>query len=187
MIKELADRLWGSVVRCIVTRSGATGQLQTTARFDEVDSDVEHMEPYGLSTYIPGGSEGVALSIEADDENRVCVCAAPADKPRPGNPGEVMLYAQHGQQVVLHENGDISLLPGSGGKIKLGDPAASMALALASEVDARLNQLRQAFNSHTHLIPVYTAPTATPAPTPVPSATVPTQATTASSIVDALT
>ncbi len=79
------------------------------------------------------------------------------------------LVDAHADNVVVGFDGGAQIHIKPDGTVALGAESPADFVALAAKVVDELNALRTAFNDHTHLIPVYTAPVATPAPTPPPT------------------
>lgn len=114
--------------------------LQVQLLADEVASDVEHFQPYGLSARPLVGSEGVFLSVGGDRSHGIVVCVTDR-RYRPTNlaEGETCLYTDEGTQVHCKHGGDV--LVGSG---------ATELVAVASKVLLELQNLTTKFNAHTH-------------------------------------
>ncbi len=100
---------------------GALQRLQAAAG-DDVISDVEHAEPYGLATRPPAGAPVFLAAIGADESSLVALCVGDAStRPAALVDGEVALYNSAGQQVLLTSTA-----------IKLG-PTATLGVARSGD------------------------------------------------------
>lgn len=128
----------------------AQGQYELTE--DEQVDRVETLNPPGLS-FRPEGAEAIVIAIGGDPSNLVAIPFV-RGKRLTGDDleaGEVALHiGVTGQMVRLKSNGDVLIMPGAGGKIYLGEDGASKKVALADDVDARLDAIKTAFNTHVH-------------------------------------
>lgn len=122
-----------------------TQRLQLTILEGEVESNVEHMQPYGLSFTPPNGSECIALGIGGSRTHTVAICANnPGDRPAESPAGTGGLYTGGEWRVYINEAGVVCL----GAK----EPADFV--ALASKTEARLVALESFAANHTHTVTV---------------------------------
>ncbi|MBL9102170.1 MAG: phage baseplate assembly protein [Myxococcales bacterium] len=63
---------------------------------------------------------------------------------------EIRASTDAGGSIVLKANGDVVATPGASGGLYLGDEGATKKVALADEVDARLNTIQATFDAHVH-------------------------------------
>lgn len=123
----------------IVRRTTLSSQIHTlklptaTAGATEgiAGGDVEQFQQYGLASHVPDGAEAIMLAVGADPSHQVIIVAADRST-RPVNllPGEVLVFSQHLQRVLL----------GADGKTNIGTDGTPGALAIArvtSDVGAR--------------------------------------------------
>lgn len=134
-----------------VTRDTGIQELEVAMLSGDEDKGVEHFQPYGLSAGVPAGAECVCLRVCGDPGHVVVVVADDrASRPTDLEDGEVAFYSKHGQKIVCKTDGSIVAIPKAGKTFDIGE-AASKALALAEDVDARLQTLQQAHDTHTHV------------------------------------
>jgi phage baseplate assembly protein V len=170
-VRRLEAKSAGAVARAVsgdVDTSGGLPKATFAMRADEERGGVEVLEQYGFTSAPPAGAEGVALAVGGDGSHHVVLGLGNRSLRLTGlASGEVALYSEHGQQVVLKASGDIVVVPDTGGNVYLGQDGATKKVALVDEV----NDLRSAFNGHTHptapVGPVST-PTVVPGIVPVP-------------------
>ncbi len=112
--EQIEARLRGLIRRAKPTSIDDTGETQTagvTVLYGEHRSDVEILQPYGMSSVPPAGSLMVVLSVGGDQGDLVGLpVGAPAS--RMGNlaPGESVLYGAHGQRVLCRADGSIEVM-----------------------------------------------------------------------------
>lgn len=106
------------VFRTALTHTTPTQQAQVESFADEVHSDVEQLEPYGLTARPPADvNEGLAVFVGGQSDHGVIMgWFDKAHRPNDLQTGEVALYAQTGvgvTRITLKINGDIELAPAS--------------------------------------------------------------------------
>jgi len=100
------------ITRCsvkIVTASTKCQELQVLRDGEPVD-DVEHWEPYGLTSYPAAGSDALVLSVDGNFDHPIaCVVADPAHRPTDLAETEVALYNTPGAEVRLTAAGGVKV------------------------------------------------------------------------------
>lgn len=109
---------------------------------DPQEPDYEHstrlMQHYGIRSRPRRGSECIAVSIGGAASNRTIVATeTPGTGPTDQKDGEVELYAQFGQRVILDEDGQITILA-SGGQVKV-DQAGKITIDAKPGADVVVN------------------------------------------------
>lgn len=126
--------------------------VQLTTHADDVDDGIERFQQYGFTSHPEPGAEAVVLAVGGSCGHRVVTNVDDRRyRPKDLEEGEVALYNRDGILVCLDKDGILNLAA----------KAASDALALASKVDARVDALQQAHDSHIH----QTTATIGPSPT----------------------
>lgn len=165
-LREQQGQVEGAVVRVVLSKlDTATGFSVTSAdgRDDEEIDEAELLEPYGLTSAPPAGSEGIGLQVGGDPSHHVVInVGARSLRLKSLKTGEVALYSQHGQTIVLKENGDVVVTPGATGNVLLGGDAAVKRVALAEDVAAEFAAFKADYTAHTHVVGMVTS--ATPVP-----------------------
>lgn len=163
-IRRLESRLASMVQRGVVSTSaddeGIPGQQAKGIGGRPLDA-LEYMQPQGLYFRPVVGAEGVILCPTGQTSGAVLVNASS----RGASPGGEGVPEGAGG---LHYAGTFKLYLANDGTLHLGEKDASDFVALASKVQADLDALRDAFNSHMHA----TAGTGAPSP-PTPGAGIP--------------
>jgi phage gp45-like len=97
-----------------------TQELQVDLLEGETRDELERLQQYGLSSHPPKGSDCLVVFVGGRRDQGYCL-AAEKQGTRIINlsEGEVALYSQHGQTIVLKANGDIELNPKAGQKVKI--------------------------------------------------------------------
>lgn len=151
MLKKVADRVKLAVGKALLKAVKDDGQIQLvkiTGLADETQEDVERVQPYGLTTNPPLDSEAVVVYMNGNRDHGV-VIVTDSGEYRIKNlvSGEVAVYSQFGQIILLAADGTIKVtasetIHGNGDSY----------VALASKVDALWTALWGVFNGWT---PVY--------------------------------
>jgi phage gp45-like len=86
-------------------------RVQASMLPGETRDEVEHVQPYGLTSRPLGGAEAVLVCVGGERGHPVCVVA---DDPRlrPGDlaAGEVCVYGPAGQRVWLRTDGSVEII-----------------------------------------------------------------------------
>lgn len=117
----------------LVIDSGKIQRIQVQGEDDDDVLELELLQPYGLTTVPPEGSEVVSVQPDGDPDQAVALAAShPDHRPTGLEPGDVALYRQgHGIRVFL----------GADGSVHLGTKDPGDYLALASKVDAEIDRI----------------------------------------------
>lgn len=108
-LSDLNEKIWALFTRGRVT--GADGGrpqrvLQVELLAGDVRDDVEHMEPYGLTSEPLPDSEAIAASLAGDRNHTIVIMVADRRYRMTGlKPGEVALYDDKGRTVYLGRDG----------------------------------------------------------------------------------
>lgn len=129
MIAPVVRKLRLSISRAVLklVQDGAGIQSVQVSLLDgEVtDSDVEHMQPGGLTHVALPGAEGVYLAVGAVREDGVVIGLANRDKrPKGMQAGETAVYSAGTQQsrILLKADGSVEILAAT--SVLIGDGAA---------------------------------------------------------------
>jgi phage baseplate assembly protein V len=177
IIGRLRSRLDSVVARAVISRVNdalKTQRVQITILDGEVEDDVEHLQPYGLSFTPPADSEVLALAVAGDRSHTVAICASsPGTRPT-GNtePQTGGLYSKSEWRIYVDADGVVHVGAQSGAEFIA---LAQKVLDELNDVKADLDGFKSAFDDHTHAgafggtgsAPALTSPPATnPAGTP---------------------
>lgn len=137
-LQPLRQRVAGIVARGVVKLVNDAKKLQLIqlgALASETIDGAEHFQPYGFSSVPLAGAETVTLFPQGDRARPIVVVASDRRyRPTGGAPGQVDLYHYTGAKVTFYANGNIELVPGAGGVIKIGSASATLPPALAAEL-----------------------------------------------------
>lgn len=101
--------------------------LQVSLLAGEVQSDVEHFQPYGFTSHPLPGAEALFLAIGGNRSGGVVICAQNrAHRLTDLAQGEAALYTHEGAKVVLRLGRKIEV---DAADLRLGDPAATRGAA----------------------------------------------------------
>lgn len=129
---------WGKI-----SVSPASGYVQMEGRDadpDEPESQqkMRWLQTYGIASKPRAGSEVVAVSLGGAASNRVAIASAtPGAGPQTQEDGEVELYSEHGQRVVLDKDGRLTV-SASGSTIVL-KPDGTLAIDAKAGSDVVVN------------------------------------------------
>jgi phage baseplate assembly protein V len=119
LIKPLRDRVLTMFSRGLIesTDDSISMQLVKLSMLNaELKEDVEHLHPYGLSSNCPtAGSEAIVGCVGGDRDSALAIIIGNSKyRIKDLASGEVCLYSQHGQTILLKEDGSIELTPKDG-------------------------------------------------------------------------
>lgn len=150
-VAPLRERLRGLVVRGVVkvlSEGSGLQRAQIVSTADEVDDGVEIIASPGLTSRPAAGVEALVFSVNGNPGHRVALLFDRRSRFRNLAEDEAALHIGHGDQVVLLKaNGDVQVLPDTGGEVVLGGADATKHVALAPDVQARLDALKTAINA----------------------------------------
>ncbi|GGH55225.1 baseplate assembly protein [Comamonas phosphati] len=111
--------------------------LQLRLLAGESKADVEHFEPYGLTSHPQTGAECVALFLDGDRSHGIVVCVADRRYRVKGlESGEVILHDDQGQSVYLMRGG-IKLTDKAGSTVVMqGDGSGTMTFVAGLTINA---------------------------------------------------
>lgn len=125
MDKPTADKLRGMIRRVTLKNTNDAGETQRTSV--EVAAgvwrdDVEVMQPYGFSSNAPeDGALGIVVAIGGDEGDLIVFPVGNPSKRMGGlQPGEVGIYNEHGDKIVIAPGGGIAVQ--SAGSVMVESP-----------------------------------------------------------------
>ena len=144
-------RLANLVSRVVLQRvdsSKRTQLVQLTALEGETRGDIEHLQEYGFASVPQEGAEAVAVFPGGDRSHGLVIATGDRRYRLTGlESGEVALYTDQGDKVVLERGGTIRVTAST--KVVVAAPLVELAgnadaVALASKVSAQLTALKAA-------------------------------------------
>lgn len=164
-LRRLRSRLSAIVARSVVNLVNdtmKTQRLQLTILSDELEDDVEHMQPYGLSFVPPAGSEAIALAVRGDRDHTIALCVQnPDERPQGNQPRTGGLYTNGAWRFFIDDQGNVHV----------GAQQGAEPIAMADTTQRELADIRQKFDAflaeykahtHTHGVAPVTGTTAPP-------------------------
>lgn len=140
VVEKMVDRLrWrvdGMIARAVISRVNdalKTQRVQITILKGEVEDNVEHVQPLGLSFTPPADAEVLALAVAGDRAHTVAICAsAPGSRPTGNSEAETGgLYSKAEWRVFIDKDG----------VVHLGAQSGEAPVARADLVDAELARI----------------------------------------------
>lgn len=123
LINELKNKIRLMVGKCIIeaAKNASKGvEANIVLLGSERHSGVRMMQHYGFASVPNGGSEGVALFVGGSRDHGVLVASqGEASKIPTLEPGEVALFSEFGQTILLKKDGSILAVPKSGKPYKI--------------------------------------------------------------------
>ena len=111
---------------------------------------------YGFCSGPPndGTCVAVAVAVGGGASNRISVAEYSTNTPEIEE-GEVVLWTQAGQRVLLNKDGDVIVYPAAGRNVILGSASGGDCdpVVTKSELNTLLSSLRTAYNAHLHPTP----------------------------------
>jgi len=169
----LLNRLANLVSRVVLNRTDDSKKMQAvqlTALDGETRERVERVQNYGFTSVPLDGAEGVAVFVGGYRDHGLVIAMDDRRYRLTGlESGEVALYTDQGDKVVLERGGTIRVVAST--KVVVAAPLVELAgnadaVALASKVESRLVHLEAAFNAHVHPTAAL-GPPSTPLPVPL--------------------
>lgn len=164
-LRRLRTRVNGMILRAVINRVSdalLTQRVQLTVLDGEVEDDVEHLQPYGLSFVPPASAEMLALSVGGARGHMVGICAnAPGVRPTGAAADTGGLYTSTGWKLFIDPTG----------VVHAGAETGSDFVAMAGLVLARLQAIETVLNTHTHVCASPGNPSAIPVPVVTPTTT----------------
>lgn len=158
-IKRKVQLIATKVVLELVKDSTGIQSAQISGLADEVDDDVEHMQPGGLTHVAPAGAEGVLLAIAGEQDDGVVICLSKRGRrPKGLAVGDTCLYSDSDTQAKIHVKAD--------GNIEITAPGGTVTvngdLVCTGEVTAMSGPSQVSLSTHLHGHPM--GPTSAPTP-----------------------
>ena len=153
MLDDIKDAIWNLIVRGRLTGSAGRKKMRTIqaeTMAGDLRDDVEHFEPYGFTSEPKTGAEPLIVALDGDREHSIAICVADRRYRLTGlTSGEVALYDDQGQEVVLAREGiRIQTAAVFSGSVTVeGDIVGK---AQIYDARGRLQSIRDTYNNHTH-------------------------------------
>lgn len=113
MWQKVRSRLEMMLVKAMIEGVDDSQPLQLvkiSALADETQDGMERLQNYGLSSVPTVGSEAFAAYLNGNrDHGVVVVCDSGEHRPTQLKRGEVTVYSQHGQSILLKEDGTVEI------------------------------------------------------------------------------
>lgn len=154
--RKLALMVARAVVR-VVDDSRAWPALQLELLAEELRADVEYAQDYGFSSHPHPGAEAIAVSVAGSRDHVVAIKVGDRRYRLRGlAQGEVALYTDEGDRVVLKRGGTIEVVAST--KVRLVSPLVEMtgdlhvdgAVTVGESVTAQGDVVGQGTSLHTH-------------------------------------
>lgn len=166
LLNPIRQRIKFMLARGILKLSDSSDDMQSlqiTLLNEEVLADVEHFEPYGYTANPQDGAEVLALSLAGNRSNTVVICVADRQYRLTGLvKGEVALYTDEGDSIILRRNNSIEINAAT--QITCNTPNAYFTgnVHVAGDVIAdgdvidgisSMQDMRVIYNGHVHIDP----------------------------------
>lgn len=166
LLNPIRQRIKFMLARGILKLSDSSDDMQSlqiTLLNEEVLADVEHFEPYGFTANPQDGAEVLALSLAGNRSNTVVVCVADRQYRLTGlAKGEVALYTDEGDSIILRRNNNIEINAATQVTVNAptmhctGNITADGDITAAGDVTdatSSMQGMRDIYNGHTHSDP----------------------------------
>lgn len=142
-----------------VDETSARQFVQLTGLKGEVKDKVERVQNYGLSAHPPQNSQVIFVSMGGNRDHPVVVaCEDPSSRPKNLKQGEVCIYTDEGDTIILGRNRKIEidtvdLVIRASDKVRVETPEFEVTGDIIDRVDSdgvSLNDMRDVYNDHIH-------------------------------------
>ena len=110
IVNKITRRMQNIVTKVLIKAVYDSDQIQLvklSGLYNEVTDKVERIQNYGLTSNPPQNSEGISLCLSGDKDHQIVIaCDSGMYRVQVDN-GEVAVYSQYGQKILLAKNGDI--------------------------------------------------------------------------------
>lgn len=162
----ISDCIKNLAVKCVLSWLNPAKKMQAAqvAMLADETAELPYVERYGFTSCPKAGAEGVVLFFDGDRSHGVILCLADRRYRLTSlAPGEVAIYDDVGQSVLLGKNG--ITVRGAGKKMTFTDtpeivfdaPLASFSGNIVAQGEIQdqggaksMSGMRETFNSHTH-------------------------------------
>ena len=142
-IKRKIFLLIGRAILTAVDNSTKTQSIQVTVMKNEVITDVERPQNYGLESYPKSDTEAIIVFQNGDRDKGLVLCVHDREnRPTTLTQGEVCVWSDSGNKITMKVDGTIHL-EGNGGALEFAPLVSKLVSKINSEVITK-------FNSHTH-------------------------------------
>lgn len=149
-IKKLVSRVEMMLAKAVIKAVNDTDDIQLvkiSVLADETQDGIERLQNYGFSSVPPNGSEAFVAYLNGNRDHGVVLVIDNGEyRPRNLKDGEAVLYSQHGQIVLLDENGDYRFENGTDFGV-----AFNRLRTAFNQLQADYDALVIAHNTHVHL------------------------------------
>ena len=121
----------------------------------QTNEPVRHLQTFGFRSRPPVNSEIVSVSVAGSGSQKVAIASdnmglGPSDLKE----GESVVYSQSGSTVLLDKDGNVTIIPKSGAKVRLGSgtPAELDAVALYTQLQSDFDAFVAKYNGHVHVV-----------------------------------
>ncbi len=123
----------------------------------QTNEPVRHLQTFGFRSRPPVSSEIISVSVAGSGSQKVAIASdnmglGPSDIKE----GESVVYSQSGSTILLDKDGNVTIIPKSGAKVRLGSgtPAELDAVALYTQLKSDFDAFVAKYNGHTHAVSV---------------------------------
>lgn len=144
----------------LVNDAGGLQTIQASLLADEVKDDAEHFQHYGFTSVPLAGAEALAFSVGGNRGHLVIHGVDDRRNRLKGLlPGEVAIYTDQGDKIVLKRDGHIEVTASTEVKVTapvvkiIGDlqvQGSISATGQVSDVNGSMQEMRGVYNGHTH-------------------------------------
>lgn len=169
-LQRIALSIARAIIR-VVDDSLPIQSVQAALLSDETRDRVERMQEYGFTSVPFPGCRSVAVFVGGDRSHGIVIaCDDPQNRKRNLQPGEVSIYTDEGDYIMLKRGKVVevnteTLLIKASQKVRMETPMLETTGDLIDRVDENGNTMRgmrDIFNSHTHPENDNGGPTGTP-------------------------
>ena len=156
-LQPIHRRIRNITARGVVSLSDASKLLQTlqlTVLKDEVLDGVEHFEPHGFTSRPKAGAEAILLCPGGNRSSAITIMVSDRRvRIKDLGEGEVAIYDDTGNTIVLKQNGSIQMNSPTAVDIVAPDVTIDGNLSVTGDVsdaNGSMQEMRDIYNAHGH-------------------------------------
>jgi phage gp45-like len=156
-VKMIVARVAGLARTKLATALGKSDQIEGRGDSDTPDI-ARRMQPFGFRSVPVVGSEGVVLVINGGKRSGGAAVLIASENlgygPQEMVEGETSLFSKFAAVIILDKDGNVTVVPKAGAKVKLGDASNANLdpVVLVTKLRQEYDEFVSTYNRHVHTV-----------------------------------